>query len=467
MSIQLSGIDYGVIGIYFLLLMVVGFFAKLKTNSSEGYLLGGRKLTLPLFVMTLTSSWYGGILGVGEFTYLYGFSNWVIQGLPYYVFAVVFAFLLARKIRSNQHISLPDQVEAVYGKKAAMLASTWVFFLSSPAPYILMFSVLLQTLSGWSPWFCMLIGLVFSTVYLFKGGFLSDLYTDIFEFVLMYLGFAVLLFFSVKSFGGLGFLKSNLPHLHQTWHGGNSIQFIVVWFFIALWTLVEPSFYQRCAAAKNEKTAFKGILSSIVFWFIFDCMSISTALYAKAAFPDLKNALWTYPILAKNILPAGLVGVFWVAMFAVVMSTLNTTGFISGMSLGKDILGRLTYFKRYSETQLTKLGLIISLLFAASLALYVPSVIQLWYSIASVMVPGLLIPVLGCYYPKLRYPQQTAVYVMLAAPIVSFLSLSIGWWQEFGSYEHYPLGLEPMYPGLILSLGALLILRLSHKQKTN
>lgn len=463
MYIQLSGLDYSIIGIYFLVLLAVGFFAKLKTDSNESFLLGGRKLTLPLFVMTLTSSWYGGILGVGEFTYLYGFSNWVIQGLPYYIFAVVFAFLLAKKIRSNQHISLPDQIEAVYGKKAAMVASGLVFFLSSPAPYILMFSVLLQTLTGWSSWLCMLIGLVFSTLYLFKGGFLSDLYTDILEFVLMYLGFAVLLFFSVKSFGGLGFLKSNLPEIHQSWHGGNSMQFILVWFFIALWTLVEPSFYQRCAAAKNSSTAFKGILSSIAFWFVFDCMSISTALYAKAAFPNLDNALWTYPILAKNILPVGLVGLFWVALFAVVMSTLNTTAFISGMSLGKDILGRVAYFKNYTQTQLTKLGLIVSLFFAAGLALYVPSVIQLWYSIASVMVPGLLLPVMGCYYPALRYPRKGAFMVMLSASLLSLLSLSIGWYQAFGSYDHYPLGIEPMYPGLFLSIMLLLLTKFVKK----
>ena len=48
--------------------------------------------------MTLVSTWYGGILGVGEFSYRYGISNWVIQGVPYYVFALFFAFLLAKRI---------------------------------------------------------------------------------------------------------------------------------------------------------------------------------------------------------------------------------------------------------------------------------------------------------------------------------------------------------------------------------
>ena len=45
--------------------------------------------------------------------------------------------------------------------------------------------------------------------------------------------------------------------------GGNSLQYLLVWFFIASWTFIDPGFYQRCSAAKNPDTAKKGILFSI------------------------------------------------------------------------------------------------------------------------------------------------------------------------------------------------------------
>jgi len=61
-------------------------------------------------------------------------------------------------------------------------------------------------------------------------------------------------------------LLSHVPATHFVWHGGNAPQYIFVWYFIALQTLVEPAFYQRAFAAKDEKTAQRGVLIAIGFW---------------------------------------------------------------------------------------------------------------------------------------------------------------------------------------------------------
>ena len=86
-----------------ILLYVVGILTAglIKRNSKKGeseYLLAGRRLTIIPFTASLVATWYGGILGIGEFTYQYGISNWVVMGLPYYIFASIFAFLFAKKI---------------------------------------------------------------------------------------------------------------------------------------------------------------------------------------------------------------------------------------------------------------------------------------------------------------------------------------------------------------------------------
>jgi len=43
-----------------------------------------------------------------------------------------------------------------------------------------------------------------------------------------------------------------LPASHFTWHGGNPPQAILVWYFIALSTLVDPGFWQRAYAARDR-----------------------------------------------------------------------------------------------------------------------------------------------------------------------------------------------------------------------
>src|SRR5215831_17259224 len=131
--------DVTVIFLYFAGVLFIGYRSARRTNrSEEDFLLAGRSLTLPVFVMTLVSSWYGGILGVGEFSYRYGISNWVVQGVPYYIFAAVFAFFLAEKIRDTNLVTIPDKLEAAYGRNTALLGSVLTFILMTPAPYLLM-----------------------------------------------------------------------------------------------------------------------------------------------------------------------------------------------------------------------------------------------------------------------------------------------------------------------------------------
>src|SRR3989338_2670582 len=141
--VQLSVVDSLLIVLYFVAVVFIGFRAAGKrTSGSEEFFLAGRTLTLPMFVATLVSTWYGGILGVGEFSYKYGLSNWIVFGVPYYVFALVFALLLAKKIRGTNFLTIPDKLEASYDRKTALLGSFLTFILVTPAAYVLMLGIL-------------------------------------------------------------------------------------------------------------------------------------------------------------------------------------------------------------------------------------------------------------------------------------------------------------------------------------
>lgn len=454
--------DIIIIILYFGAVLYIGYRAVKRTKTSEvDFLLAGRSLTLPIFIMTLVSSWYGGILGVGEFSYRYGISNWFVQGLPYYIFAALFAVLLAKKIRETNLISIPDKLEAAYGKRTAILGSVLTFILMTPAPYILMLGVFLQMMFGWSLGISLVVTAVVAVSYLYWGGFRADVQTDIFEFILMFIGFAVILPFSFFKFGGLDFISNNVPPLHLTWHGGNPMQYIIVWFFIALWTLIDPAFHQRCYAAKDGNVARNGILLSIIFWFIFDFMTATAGLYARAALPDLKEPMMAYPLLAEAVLPPIAKGLFYVGMLATIMSTLNTLALVSAQTLGRDIILRLKGTARPDKqesstvlnslgTRWTKIGLIISTLFSIVFAIALPSVIKIWYTIGTIVIPGLLIPLIASYFDRLIIPARYAFLSMLLGWLTSLSWLIAGYLHEVPG--NYPLGIEPMYPGLAVSL---------------
>jgi SSS family solute:Na+ symporter len=325
--------------------------------------------------------------------------------------------------------------------------------LMTPAPYVLMLAVLLHLLTGWGLFLCLLIGTVATTAYLFFGGFRADVYTDVLEYVLMFVGFGIILPFAYGKFGGLEFIQQHVPPLHLTWNGGNSLQFVLVWFFIALWTLVDPSFHQRCYAAQSGAVARKGILISIIFWFVFDAMTATAGLYARAALPDLDQPMMAYPLLAEITLPAGVKGLFYVGLLATIMSTLNTLAFVSATSLGRDIVWRVR--REVDESNVnryTQWGLVATALVSVALAWFIPSVIRLWYTIGTVIIPGLLVPLVSSYFDRWKVSAPFAFAAMLCGWLTSLTWLAVGWTLELGVSEYYPWGIEPMYPGLVISL---------------
>ncbi|MFQ5799415.1 MAG: hypothetical protein ACE5H0_12105, partial [Bacteroidota bacterium] len=253
--------------------------------------------------------------------------------------------------------------------------------------------------------------------------------------------------------GGLDFIQQNVPLLHLTWHGGNTMQYITVWFFIALWTLVDPAFHQRCYAAKDAKTAQRGILVSILFWFVFDFLTACTGLYGRAALPHLTEPMFSYPLLAERTLPVVAKGLFYVGMLATIMSTLSSLTLISAITVGKDVYGKLHHSPSEDKiNRYTKLGLILTGTLAIVLALSIPSVVRLWYTIGTAIIPGLIVPVVASYFPRLAMKPNAAFWAMLLGWLTSTGWLIAGFIDRVGGSPVYPLAIEPMYPGLIISI---------------
>jgi len=478
-SARLPPLDLGIIALYVGGILYLGLRSRLSPAARvENYLLGGRRLTLVPFVATLVSTWYGGILGVGEFTYLNGVVNLVVFGLPYYVFAILYALFLAARIRGGDALTIPERFRQSFGPRSARFSAALVFLLTTPAPYLLMLGVMLNFLLGLDLWVAILLGTIFSTIYLWRGGFQAVVRTDLLQFILMFVGFAVLL--------GMLAGKESLPHMWQglpagyrDWRGAEHLswQVIIVWFLIASWTFVDPGFYQRCAAARTGRTAARGILISVIFWLVFDLLTTATGLYAVTQLPDLSGQpagpVGTYPLLGVAVLPAGLRGLFFAALLAIIMSTVDSFVFIGATTLGRDFAapgGESTNPGRTrrrpwpfrprggrrtdAERQRIRWGIVASGIIGYILAVSMPSVVELWYTLGMLLVPGLLLPILLTFHPRLTLSDTAAMTVGLAGVLTAGLWLitpGVMRWLGGGG-ETYPFGLQPMLPGLLVTM---------------
>lgn len=455
-----SAIDLALIVLYLVLLLWLAWRRGRQSGEEAGdFLLAGRSLTLPAFVATLVSTWYGGVLGVGEYSYRHGLSNWLALGGPYYAAGLVFALLLASRARRSKLVTVPQRLLEDHGPAVGALGTLLVFINMLPGAYLLMLGVLAERTFGMELRVGVILAAVFCALCVVGSGFRAVVRTNVAQFVLMYGAFIIVLPLAFQRAGGLAALDRLSPEM-LSWDGGLGVQAVAVWYVIALQTLVEPTFYQRCYAARTPSVARRGILWSILFWVVFDALTTATGIYARILVPGLEHPVEAYPALADAVLPPVVRGLFYVGLIATAMSTVESYLFVAATTIGFD-LPRLWRMLRFpaagagagpaesapASRRGTRAGLVVATIASLALALSTDSLVQLWKAVGSLITPALLLPLLGGFLPVLRAGRRWTLASMVCSSLVAIGWMIPGW----GGGEH-PLGIEPIFPALAVSI---------------
>jgi solute:Na+ symporter, SSS family len=122
--------------------------------------------------------------------------------------------------------------------------------------------------------------------------------------------------------------------------------------------------------------------------------------------------------------------------------------FIGGVNFGRDLVWR--WRREEDESRVNgyvQIGFVITAVVSVALALWFRSAVDLWHDVGSVGVSALLVPLVTSYRADWRARPAFAVASMAAGGAVS-----LGWLlvARIGGGA-YPLGLEPIYPGLVAS----------------
>ncbi len=448
--------DWLVFGAVLLATVLAAVYGHVKLKKSQqkekptplDYLLMGRQLTLPLFVATLVSTWYGGIFGISEITFNYGIYNFVTQGIFWYVAYLIFAFFITDKIARYNSMTLPDLTGQMFGPKSAKVSAIFTFFYIVPVAYVLSLGMFLHMVFGISIILGMAIGTLFTCLYTAWGGFRSVVFSGLVQFFVMCSAVLLVVIFSVQSFGGLDFLKANLPATHFTLTGGNSWLNTFVWGFIALATLIDPSFYQRCFAAKSPLVVKRGVLISTLIWFGFDICATAGSLYARALLPHAEPGQ-AYFFYAIQLLPVGLRGFFVAGILSIILSTLNAFLFIASNTLSFDLLR-----KQFPNVILSN-RITIFAVGAASILLaqlFHDSFKEIWLVLGSYFSACLLLPILLGYV----FPGKISDKLFVFSSLASAGAMTLWRWLVPGNWL---TAVDPFYIGVSISLLILVIFR--------
>lgn len=458
---NLGPLDAVIVLMFVAAIFALGFSARLKSNTTLQFIAAGRALTLPVFVATLVATWYGGILGVGETASWYGLGSWVLIGVPYYVFALIYALVLAKRVRSADQISIPERIANSWGKGPGLIAAALVFLLAIPAAHVLMLGTLTQSLTGWSLPVSVAIATLVGSLFLYKGGLLADARVSLLAFVMMYVGFAAIAVFCLLNYPIGETWKQFAGTEKLTWDGGAGILTVISWFILGAWTLIDPGFHQRVASAKDPATGKKGVVVAIVCWIVFDVLSITTAMYALALVDPLpENKLLLYPLLGNQVLPQGLKAVFFCGMLGTILSGMVGYALVSGATIGREFVCRaLGISDEATAANLARAGILLACLVAIPLSLLFKSVVLLWLLWAGAVIGALLIPTLVSYLSKQpgRIPPKAVSVSMLSGFIISVAwlawTMSRGQGQTVNLAEGVEFDIGTLLPGV--AVGAL------------
>jgi len=416
-----------IVAIFFPLLLFFGFKSSSKENLKD-FVYSGRKATTPALIATLVTTWYGGINEIGIEVIYNGVVTWIYFGLFYYIAALLYAYIIAPKIIDKDYRSIPVTIYRTYGKIPGIISLLTLLLYLIPAAYILILGQLLSEIFNIHLIAAIILGATFSSIYTLKGGFSSILRTDQIQFIFMFFGFIALFFNLIFSDNyGLSFI-SNLyerkPELF-TIPGNAPWEYIIMFAFLALLTFLDPSFHQRTFSGKNLKTVQKSITISILLWFLFDLMTITTALfYIEIAFLngfDIYSTSSPYIELAQIVFKNNpfLLGLFFISILSVVMSTIDSYTFLSAITLKYDLN---TIFNKKTNTKKIKKSIIIVLIISILLSLVFDRALSYWYYFGSYVLVSSFFP-LVCALFDIKIKNIT---IMMISALIATILWDIG-----------------------------------------
>ena len=341
-------IDLLIVALYFTVVIIVAISGKqTKEVTTEEYFLSSRSLKWPSIAFSTIATNIQGyqFLGMMGSAYLYGLAQAsleinAIQGILFAAFIFVPYYLKDKIVTITQFIKsrLGKKVALVYSLSNILLFSTITIgaalFWGAYAADIV-FGKYLSIIHGDRLTRIAILILVlgiFSTIYTYLGGLTAVVRTDIIQFVVLLIGGIIVMFIAVHQLGGWSQLYIKTPemmHLHlPSDHEKLPWTHVFGLFLLNInYWCANQSVIQRSLAAKSLKHAQIGlIVGGMMKYFMAIIIVVpGIALVGILGQNGLSDPDMAFPYLVNTYLPMGAKGLVLCALFASLMSTVDST----------------------------------------------------------------------------------------------------------------------------------------------
>ncbi len=332
---------------YTVILIVLSRYAKKKAESGAGgdsFWVGGRSFKPWMVFVCITGLFSGSsFISVLELSYKVGISAaW--YGIAEMVHVLIIALLLIANLRRLKMVTVSGLIGDKFGRLAlgisgAITAFTFPMWSVATA---LAFASALHVYTPLSLPFSIAVTGITLLIFLQSGGMWSIVVTQTansFAFAAMFV-VGCIAFFIEPGFDGLAMLATAKPAMFSATNVG--LQVIIAWFATFLINVfVAQAAFQMALSCRTPEEGRKGLLMAFganVFFIIF---GVLFGLAAAAVVPGGARGMIAIPQYLAQVLPAPLVGVFFLGIWAAALGWGAPCQFSGATSLGRDVMGAI------------------------------------------------------------------------------------------------------------------------------
>ncbi len=376
--------------VYVAILFVIGIVASKRIKNISDFYVGGKKIGYWAVAFsaraTGESGWLLiGLTGMGAMAGLSAY--WVVIGEVLGV-AVSWFFMAKRFKRLSdryQSITVPDFLESHFkttkpilrAVSASILSVFVVIYVSSQIDAT---GIAFESMLDLNYYYGAIIGFVIVLAYIFVGGFVAVVWSDLFQGFLMFLGLVALpivVYYSISHQESIyAQLQAIDPYLTHIWGGSDNmwlnVATILGFSMIGLGFLGSPQVYVRFMSIKSEAEINKGRWVAIIFTLLTDAAAVTIGVLARVIFTengqDAEQILGiggadVLGIMTEQFLPLGLTAIYIAIVLSAIMSTIDSLLVMASSAVTRDFYQKI-FRPNTPEHKLTKISRLVTLIMA-------------------------------------------------------------------------------------------------------
>jgi SSS family solute:Na+ symporter len=374
-------VDYSVIGLYAVLMLLVGLYVMRFNRGAAEYFRGGSRV--PWLVAGLSC-------------FMSGFSAWTFTGAAGVAYRAGIAapglyignalsfllgyFIFAKRWRRSRITTVMEYLSGRFNLATHQTFSwtTIIFQLFTSASMLYGLSLFVSSACGFPVTWTILGAGAIIVFYCVIGGLWAVVVTDFLQASILMPFCMVLVITSLARVGGISGLFHSLPPEMKTLHVSGEFG----WIYLVSWTIMVSFGYNTSAMAQRyfsvdtERSARKVALLCCGLFFAGAFLWFIPPMAMRTIYPDL-HAVWpslanpsegAYAVASLTLLPHGLIGVMLAAMFSSTMANLSAQFNLKSAILTKDLYQALVR-KDASDHELLIVGWVTTFLIGTATTL--------------------------------------------------------------------------------------------------